>query len=75
MMNNSMNRTSSAPWNFVQQLAAPDSEFAEQVAKDPYNVEFLGLSGEVGERDLENTLATRITETLLELGPLISGPV
>ena len=69
MMNKSMERTGAAPSNFVQRLVAPDSELAQQVAKDPYNFEFLGLSGEVAERDLENALTNRITETLRELGP------
>jgi len=39
------------------------------MAKDPYNIEFLGLSGEVAERALGNALTSRITETLRELGP------
>ena len=30
---------------FVQQLVAPDSELARQMAKDPYDFEFLGLPG------------------------------
>lgn len=37
--------------------------------KDPYNFEFLGLSGEVAERDLEQALMDRITDTLREMGP------
>lgn len=69
MMNRSMERTGTAPSNFTRQLAAADSELAQQMAKDPYNFEFLGLSGEVAERDLENALTNRITETLQELGP------
>jgi predicted nuclease of restriction endonuclease-like (RecB) superfamily len=69
MMNRSMERTGAAPSNFTRQLAAPDSEPAKQMAQDPYNFEFLGLSGEVAERDLENALTGRITETLQELGP------
>jgi predicted nuclease of restriction endonuclease-like (RecB) superfamily len=69
MMNSSMQRTGAAPSNFRHQLAAADSELAQQMAKDPYNFEFLGLSGEVAERDLENALTGRITETLHELGP------
>ncbi|GAA3313932.1 hypothetical protein GCM10017710_19390 [Arthrobacter ramosus] len=69
IMNNTLERTGAAPSNFVQHLVAPDSELAQQVAKDPYNFEFLGLSGEVAERDLENALTSRITETLRELGP------
>ena len=39
------------------------------MAQDPYNFEFLGLSGEVAERDLGNALTNRTTETLPELGP------
>lgn len=69
MMNHSMERTGTAPSNFSQHLAAPDSELAQQVAKDPYAFEFLGLSGEVAERDLEQALMDRIVETLRELGP------
>ncbi|WP_142060024.1 YhcG family protein [Pseudarthrobacter sp. B4EP4b] len=69
MMNRSMERTGAAPSNFTQHLAAPDSELAQQMAKDPYNFEFLGLSGEVAERDLENALTGKITDTLQELGP------
>ncbi|YCI97704.1 DUF1016 domain-containing protein [Arthrobacter sp. R3-55] len=68
-MNKTLERTGNAPSNFTQQLAAQSSELAQQVAKDPYNFEFLGLSGEVAERDLENALTSRITETLRELGP------
>lgn len=49
MMNRSMERTGAAPSNFTRQLAAADSELPQQMAKDPYNFEFLGLSGEVAE--------------------------
>jgi predicted nuclease of restriction endonuclease-like (RecB) superfamily len=69
IMNKTLERTGVAPSNFAQQLAAQDSELVQQVAKDPYNFEFLGLTGEVAERDLENALTNRITETLRELGP------
>ena len=53
----------------MQQPVAPGSELAQPIAKNPYNFEFLGLSGELAERDLENALTNRITETLQELGP------
>lgn len=68
IVNKTLERTGATPSNFVQQLVKPDSELAQQVAKDPYNFEFLGLPGEVAERDLENALTSRITETLRELG-------
>lgn len=69
MMNRSMQRAGTAPSNFTQLLAAADSELAQQVAKDPYAFEFLGLSGDVAERDLEQALMDRIVETLREMGP------
>ncbi|MFJ6537692.1 YhcG family protein [Paenarthrobacter sp. NPDC091711] len=69
IMNRTLERTGAAPSNFVQRLVGQDSELAQQVAKDPYSFEFLGLSGEVAERDLELALTSRITETLRELGP------
>lgn len=68
IMNKSLERSGTAPSNFTTHLATPDSELAQQVAKDPYSFEFLGLSGQVAERDLEQALMDRITETLRELG-------
>ena len=67
--NNTLERTGAAPSNFQQRLPAPESELAQQVAKDPYTFEFLGLAGEVAERDVEQALTERIVETLRELGP------
>ena len=37
MNKTTVERTGAAPSNFVQQLVAPDSELAQQIAKDPYN--------------------------------------
>lgn len=69
IMSKTLERSGAAPSNFAQRLMAPDSELAQQMAKDPYNFEFLGLSGEVAERDLEQRLMDRMVETLRELGP------
>lgn len=69
IMNNTMERTGAAPSNFSRQLPAAESELAQQVAMDPYTFEFLGLSGQVAERDLEQALTDRIVDTLHELGP------
>ena len=69
IMNKTLERSGAAPSNFAHRLLAPDSELAQQIAKDPYNFEFLGLSGEVAERDLEQRLMDRMVETLRELGP------
>lgn len=69
IMNKSMERTGTAPSNFTRNLPSPESELAQQSAKDPYAFEFLGLSGDVAERDLEQALMDRIVDTLRELGP------
>ncbi|ABM08379.1 conserved hypothetical protein [Paenarthrobacter aurescens TC1] len=68
IMNRTLERTGAAPSDFVQRLVGQDSELAQQVAKDPYNFEFPGLSGEVAERYLVLALANRIAETLRKLG-------
>jgi hypothetical protein len=36
--------------------------------KDPYRLDFLSLSREAGEREIENALVKHVTEFLLELG-------
>lgn len=64
-----LERTGAAPSNFAQQLVAYDSELAQQIAKDPLILDFLDLSGEVAERELEESLTDRIVDTLRELGP------
>ena len=57
-----------APSNFPVQLAGDDSDLAQQLVKDPYAFEFLGLSGAVAERDLEQALMDHLQRFLLELG-------
>jgi len=69
IMNKTLERTGAAPSNFERQLPVPDSELVQRMAKDPYALEFLGLTGDVVERDLEQALMDRIIETLRELGP------
>lgn len=54
--------------NFDRTLPAPQSELAQQILKDPYNFDFLGLSVEVQERELERALIHHLREFLLELG-------
>ena len=57
LMNQIMNRTrervGSGPSTFTRQLPAADSELGQQIAKDPYVFDFLGLAGELAERDME----------------------
>lgn len=61
-------RAGNAVNNFKMTLPHPDSELAVQTLKDPYNFDFLDLSVEAKERDIENALMKNITAFLLELG-------
>jgi predicted nuclease of restriction endonuclease-like (RecB) superfamily len=54
--------------NFSRLLPAPESELAGQMLKDPYNLDFLGLSEDAAERELERSLIGHIERFLLELG-------
>jgi predicted nuclease of restriction endonuclease-like (RecB) superfamily len=54
--------------NFKQTLPAPQSELVQQLFRDPMNFEFLSLSKEALERDLEQSLIGRLKDFMLELG-------
>lgn len=54
--------------NFFQTLPAPQSDLAQQLIKDPYNFDFLTLTKDYNERELEKALTDHITKFLLELG-------
>ena len=54
--------------NFAQTLPAPQSDLAAQLLKDPYVFDFLSLTPEHTERELEGALTEHITQFLLELG-------
>jgi hypothetical protein len=49
-------------------LPAPQSDLARESIKDPYRFDFLGLSDEAQEREIEHALVRHVTEFLLELG-------
>ena len=68
IMNRTRERFGAAPSNFAGHLEPVDSELAQQLAKDPYVFDFLGLSAGVAERDLEQALMDRMVDTLRELG-------
>lgn len=57
-----------APTNFTTALDSPDSELAQQLVKDPYVFEHLGLLERKAERDVEQALMDRLQDTMLELG-------
>ena len=61
-------RQGKALTNFANTLPVPQSDLAQQVLKDPYNFDFLGLGEEASERDLEQTLVLHVRKFLLELG-------
>jgi hypothetical protein len=41
---------------------------AHEILKDPYNFDFLTISDEAHERDIENALVTHVRDFLIELG-------
>lgn len=57
-------RQGKATTNFDKTLPQPQSELAQQLLKDPYNFDFLSLSKEAQERDLETALINRIRDFL-----------
>ena len=61
-------REGKAMTNFATTLPAPQSDLAQQLIKDPYHLDFVGLTQEAKERDLETALVTHIRDFLLELG-------
>ena len=54
--------------NFNTALAAPQSDLANQTLKDPYVFDFLTLTKDHNERELEAGLVEHIAQFLLELG-------
>lgn len=54
--------------NFKGTLPSPQSDLAKYAFKDPYVFSFLGTMALHHERDIENHLADRITDFLLEMG-------
>jgi predicted nuclease of restriction endonuclease-like (RecB) superfamily len=59
---------SSALSSFERALPAPDSELVRDAIKDPYNFEFLNLSAEAKERDLDLALLNDVQSFLMEMG-------
>lgn len=54
--------------NFEQTLPPLQSDLAQQSLKDPYVFDFLSLTDNYNERELEKGLVKHITQFLLELG-------
>ena len=54
--------------NFEEALTAHQSEQAEESLKSVYNLDFLGLTAPVLERQLESVMVEKIRDLLMELG-------
>lgn len=54
--------------NFKVTLPSTQSDFAEQILKDPYVFDFVTIKGRADEKNIEDQLCTHITSFLLELG-------
>ncbi|MGB6242827.1 MAG: PDDEXK nuclease domain-containing protein [Castellaniella sp.] len=63
-----LERKGQAVTNFDARLPAPQSDLARESLKDPYRFDFLGLTEEAQEREIENALVKHVIEFLLELG-------
>jgi predicted nuclease of restriction endonuclease-like (RecB) superfamily len=61
-------RQGNALSSFEHSLPGPDSELVRDAIKDPYNFEFLGLTAEARERDLELALLNDVQSFLVEMG-------
>ena len=65
---NARGRSGQAVSNFDARLPKPHSDLARESLKDPYRFDFLGLTDEAQEREIEDALVRHVTEFLLELG-------
>jgi predicted nuclease of restriction endonuclease-like (RecB) superfamily len=61
-------RSGKAVTNFEQRLPAADSELAQQTIKDPYLFDFLGVSNEAHEREIESAMTCHVSKMLMEMG-------
>ena len=61
-------RQGKAVTHFAARLPAPTAALAQETLKDPYLFDFLSLSEDAQEREMENALVQHITRFLLELG-------
>lgn len=60
--------TSNKTFNYHEHLPAAQSDLARDILKDPYNFDFLTVTDEAHERDIENALVTHVRDFLIELG-------
>ena len=63
-----LERSGNAVTNFESSLPKRQSDLARESLKDPYRFDFLSLTEEAHEREIEHALVKHVTEFLLELG-------
>lgn len=63
-----LERSGKAVTNFELTLPKPQSDLARESLKDPYRLDFLGLTNDAQERAIETALVKHVTDFLLELG-------
>ena len=63
-----LERSGQAVTNFAASLPKPQSDLARESLKDPYRFDFLGLTEQAQEREIEHALVRHVTDFLLELG-------
>ncbi|MEQ3701671.1 PDDEXK nuclease domain-containing protein [Thalassolituus sp.] len=63
-----LERQGAAVTNFEATLPKPNSDLARESIKDPYRFDFLDLTDEAQEREIEHALVQHVTQFLLELG-------
>lgn len=61
-------RQGKAITNFKNTLQTPQSDLANEILKDPYNLDFLILREKFNEKELEDSLICHIQKFLVELG-------
>jgi predicted nuclease of restriction endonuclease-like (RecB) superfamily len=63
-----LERAGNAVTNFDLTLPKLQTDLARESLKDPYRFDFLGLTDDTQEREVEKALVKHVTEFLLELG-------
>lgn len=54
--------------NFTKALPSPQSDLAQQITKDPYIIDIMGIRQDMEEKEIEAHLDSHISQYLLELG-------
>lgn len=61
-------RKGKAVSNYHTALPEPQSDLAQELLKDPYIFDFLGIANDAREREVENALLVHLRDFLVELG-------